>query len=399
MSPMDPSIIYLDYNATTPMDPQVVEEMLPFLRETFANASSRQHEPGRGAARAVDRAAGRVAQAINADPREIVWTSGATESNNLALKGVLEAPAYRRKSRRIVTPLSEHRAVLDPCRRLEEEEGVEVAYLPVDRDGRLDLNRLREALSVPTLLVSIMHANNETGVLQDIREIGRLCRERGVLFHTDATQSFGKEPIDVEDFSIDLLSLSGHKIYAAKGVGALYVRRKRSRVRCSPLLDGGGHQRGLRSGTLNVPGIVSLGAAAKSCLAETESSNRRIADLRDRLEKQLGFRLKGVTINGATCSRLAGTSNLRFAGIDAEQLLERLPGIACSSSSACTSATFQPSHVLAAMGLDDDAVRASVRFSLGRFTTGREIDLAIERIVQAVDETRQVASPAHQCSW
>ncbi len=398
MSPMDPSIIYLDYNATTPMDPQVVEEMLPYLRDTFANASSRQHEPGREAARAVDRAACRVAEAINADPREIVWTSGATESNNLALKGVLGAPVYRRKSRRIVTLLSEHRAVLDPCRRLEEE-GVEVAYLPVDRDGRLDLNRLREALSVPTLLVSIMHANNETGVLQDIREIGRLCREREVLFHTDATQSFGKEPIDVEDFGIDLLSLSGHKIYAAKGVGALYVRRKRPRVRCSPLLDGGGHQRGLRSGTLNVPGIVSLGAAAESCLAETESSNRRIADLRNRLEEQLGFRLKGVTINGAPSSRLAGTSNLRFAGIDAEQLLERLPGIACSSSSACTSATFQPSHVLAAMGLDDDDVRASVRFSLGRFTTDREIDLAIERIVQAVDETRQAASPTHQCSW
>jgi cysteine desulfurase len=380
-------MIYLDYNATTPLDPRVLEAMLPFYRESFGNAASRHHALGCDAAKAVERARGEVAAVIGADPREITWTSGATESDNLAIKGVAASPAYAAR-REIVTVATEHRAVLDPCEHLESK-GYKVAYLRVDREGGLDLERLCAAITEKTLLVSVMHANNETGVLHPVREIGRLCKERGVLFHTDATQSFGKEPIDVEGFGIDLLSASAHKLCGPKGAGFLYVRRKGPRVRCEPLLHGGGHEKGLRSGTLNVPAIAGLGAASGIARREREAEQPRFRRLRDRLESALLSALEGVSVNGHRELRLAGTTNLSFAGVDGEDLMKRLPEVAVSSASACTSALLQPSYVLGALGWDEARVRGSVRFSLGRFTTEPEIDAAASAVVAAVRALRK----------
>ncbi len=383
-------MIYLDYNATTPLDPRVLEAMLPFLRESFGNAASRHHALGCDAAKAVEKARAEVAAVIGADPREIVWTSGATEADNLAIKGVVASPAYAAK-REIVTVATEHRAVLDPCEHLESK-GCKVTYLRVDREGGLDLERLAGAITEKTALVSVMHANNETGVLHPIGEIGALCKRRGVLFHTDATQSFGKEPIDVEAFGIDLLSASAHKVCGPKGAGFLYVRRKGPRVRCEPLLHGGGHEKGLRSGTLNVPAIAGLGAAAALAREEMASEQPRFRKLRDRLESGILSALEGVSVNGHRERRLATTSNLSFGGVDGEDLMKRLPEIAVSSSSACTSALLQPSYVLGAMGRDEAAVRGSVRFSLGRFTTEAEIGAAVAAVVEAVRALRKPAA-------
>ena len=374
-------MIYLDHNATTPLAPRVLDAMLPFLTDRFGNAASRHHALGCDAATAVETARGQVASVIGADPREIVWTSGATESDNLALLGVVQAPAYA-KRRHLVTVTTEHRAVLDACEHLEGE-GIDVTYLRVDGDGRLDLDRLAEAITDRTLLVSIMHANNETGVLHPIARIGALCRERGVLFHTDATQSYGKERIDVNAMHVDLLSASAHKVHGPKGVGMLFVRRRGPRVRCEPLLRGGGHERGLRSGTLNVPGIVGMGAAA-ALGAEDDA----VRVLRDRLETGLQSRLDGVEINGSRTERLANTTNLSFAGVDGAKLMKAMPELAVSSSSACTSAALQPSYVLGAMGCDDTRIRGSVRFSLGRFNTAAEIETAIETVAAAVAALR-----------
>ena len=318
-----------------------------------------------------------MASVIGADPREIVWTSGATESDNLALQGVAQAPAYR-KRRHVVTVTTEHRAVLDTCEHLERV-GVDVTYLGVDRDGRLDLDRLAQAITERTLLVSIMHANNETGVLHPIARIGALCRERGVLFHTDATQSYGKERIDVNAMHVDLLSASAHKIHGPKGVGMLYVRRRGPRVRCEPLAHGGGHERGFRSGTLNVPGIVGMGVAATLA-----ADNDTVRTLRDRLETGLQSRVDEVEVNGDRADRLANTTNLSFTGVDGAKLMQRMPALAVSSSSACTSAALQPSYVLGAMGCDDARIRGSVRFSLGRFNTADQIETAIETVAGAV---------------
>jgi len=389
----DRELIYLDHNATTPVDPRVFAAMVPFFVEDYGNPASRQHSAGAQASAAVEAARESVAGLLGGHERDIVWTSGATEANNLALKGVASAAAYARR-RHLITVVTEHRAVLDPCRGLEER-GFEVTRLGVDGEGRLDLDALASALRDETLLVSVMHANNEIGVLHPIGEIGQLCRARGVLFHTDATQSFGKEAIDVEAMGIDLLSLSAHKLYGPKGVGALYVRQRKPRVRCEPLFEGGGHERGVRSGTLNVPGIVGLARAAELAHAEMNPERARLAGLRDAFERDLQAAIGGVSLNGHMGPRLAGTSNLSIQGVDAESLMRRMPGIAASSSSACTSAALQPSHVLGAMGLAREQIDGSLRFSLGRATCAADMQLAVARIAEAVvAEREQGALPA-----
>jgi len=387
------SAIYLDHCATTPLDPQVFAAMQPWFLSDFGNAASRQHVFGQRAARAVDEAREQLAAAIGADPREIVWTSGATESNNLAIKGVARAAAYA-KRRHIVYAATEHKAVLEPIERLGEA-GFRLTRLGVDEGGHIDLGELEAALSDETLLVSIMHAGNETGVVHPIADVGRLCKAAGVLFHTDATQSLGKLPLDVEACGIDLLSASAHKLYGPKGSGVLFVRRRSPRVRCEALFDGGGHERGVRSGTLNVPGIVGFASAVERALATRSTEDQRVAALRDQLESGLSERLDGVLVNGDRAARLPGTTNLSFAGTDAESLLRRMPAVAASSSSACTSATIQPSYVLAAMGLGRKRIDGSVRFCVGRTNTSEEIERAIELIAEAVaTERREGALPA-----
>ena len=372
-------MIYLDHNATTPVDPRVLDAMLPFFTVQFGNAASRHHAAGCHAAKTVEAAREQVSSVIGADPREIIWTSGATESDNLALQGVTQSPVYSKTH--IITVATEHRAVLDPCEVLETR-GIRVTYLGVDAEGGLDLDRLAETITDETLMVSVMHANNEIGVIHPIAKIGALCKERGVLFHTDATQSFAKEPIDVNAMGIDLLSASAHKIHGPKGVGLLYVRRRDPRVRCAALLHGGGHERGLRSGTLNVPGIVGMGAAA------TLPADTAVRALRDRLEQGILTDLDGVVVNGHRTKRLANTTNLSFEGVDGAALMKRMPDIAVSSSSACTSALLQPSYVLGALGCDEARARGSVRFSLGRSNTAAEIDTAIAQVVASVEALR-----------
>ena len=375
-------MIYLDHNATTPVDPRVFEAMIPFFAVNFGNPASRHHSLGRDAARIVETAREQVASVVRADPREIVWTSGATESDNLALQGVAQSSAYKKKH--LVTVTTEHRAVLDPCEVLEKR-GFAVTYLGVDSDGCLDLDRLEKAITNQTLMISVMHANNEIGVLQPIAEIGELCKERAVLFHTDATQSFGKEPIDVNAMGIDLLSASGHKIHGPKGIGMLYVRRRDPRVRCEALLYGGGHERGRRSGTLNVPGIVGMGVAA------TLPADNGVRLLRDQLETEICSNLDGVEVNGHRTQRLANTTNLSFHGVDGETLMKRMPEIAVSSSSACTSAQLQPSYVLGAIGCSEGRIKGSVRFSLGRFNTTDEIMTTAAQVVNSVKALRTEA--------
>jgi len=384
--------IYLDNNATTPLDPRVLEAMLPYLREHFGNAASRNHAYGWEAERAVERAREQVAALIHASPKEIIWTSGATESDNIAVQGA--ARMYRDKGRHIVTQATEHKAVLDPCHYLQEQ-GFEVTILPVGRTGRVAPEAVRAALRDDTILVSIMYANNEIGTIQPIREIGAICKERGVLFHTDATQAFGKEPIDVEAMGIDLLSASGHKIHGPKGVGFLYVRRRRPRVRCAPLFYGGGHERGMRSGTLNVPGIVGMGAAAAIAAEEMEQEQRRLRGLRDRLWEGLSSRLDAIYRNGDPEHCLANTLNVSFAYVEGEALMMGCGGIAVSSGSACTSASLESSHVLKALGVDDALAHGSIRFSLGRFNTADEIDRAIEQVCGAVVRLREM-SPLYE---
>ena len=383
---MSDDFIYLDHAATTPIDPRVLDTMLPWLRDDFGNAASRHHRLGRRAAAAVERAREQVAATIAADPREIVWTSGATESNNLALKGLAASPAYRGR-RHIVTVRTEHKAILDPCLRLERE-GYDVTRLPVDRHGRIDLDELAAALRDDTLVCSIMSANNEIGVRHPIDEIGGRCRARGILFHTDATQVFAKHALDVDAMNIDLLSFSAHKIYGPKGTGGLYVRRARPRVRLDALIDGGGHERGHRSGTLNVPGIVGLGAAATIYADERDAEATRLAELRDRLERAVVDTIPDAAVNASSASRLPGITSLRFANISAESLIRRLPDLAVSTASACTTAVAEPSHVLGAMGFDDDEIAGSLRFSLGRSTTTEDIDRAVDRLARAVAEER-----------
>jgi len=368
--------IYLDNQATTPVDPRVLERMLPYFGPKFGNAASRSHAFGIEAEQAVEFARKRVAALAGASPREIVFTSGATESNNLAIKGGVRGGS-------VITVATEHRAVLDPVKSLESL-GCRTIVLPVGRDGRLDLDVLRAAIQPDTVLVSVMYANNETGVIQPVREIGAICRDRSVIFHSDATQAFGKIPLNVETDHIDLMSVSAHKIYGPKGVGALYVRRRGPRLTAQ--MDGGGHEGGLRSGTLNVPGIVGFGEACSLCASEMETESARLAEWRDRLEAHLIA--EGATVNGSREHRLPGSLNLRFHGVLAASLLTSLSGVALSTGSACSSAIPQPSHVLQALGLSTEEVLSSVRFGLGRFTTGEEMESAAGQIVQAVRKLR-----------
>jgi cysteine desulfurase len=384
--------VYLDNNATTPVDPRVLEAMLPYFCERFGNAASRSHAFGWEAEEAVDRARQQLAALLGADSREIIFTSGATEGNNIAIKGV--AAMYTERGRHVITQATEHKAVLDPCHWLEQN-GFRVTCLPVDRAGLIDLQQLADALTDETVLVSIMHGNNEIGTLQPIAEIGRLCKQRGVLFHTDCCQTFGKVPIDVEHMGIDLLTCSAHKIHGPKGVGAMYVRRKGPRVRCAPVLHGGGHERGMRSGTLNVPGIVGLGRAAELCGQHLDSEPARLAALRDRLRDGLLAQLDHVYLNGHPTLRTPTNLNLSFAYVEGESLMMGCGEIAVSSGSACTSASLEPSYVLKALGVGDELAHGSVRFSLGRFNTVDEIDYTIERVVATVRRLREM-SPLYE---
>ena len=386
--------IYLDNHATTRVDPRVVDAMLPYFTEKYGNAASRNHEFGWKAEEAVEVARGQIARLIGASPREIVFTSGATESDNLALKGVAEA--YGAKGNHIVTQATEHKAVLDTCKHLEKS-GCEVTYLPVAKDGRISLDDLRRAVTPKTILISVMHANNEIGVLQPIAEIGALAKERKILFHVDAAQSAGRVPIDVEKLGIDLLAISAHKIYGPKGVGALYVRRKNPRVELAPMIDGGGHERGMRSGTLNVPGIVGLGKACELCEKEMAAENVRQGALRDKLKDAILGRLDGATINGTMEHRLPNNLNLSFAGVEGDALLMGINDVAVSSGSACTSATLEPSYVLRALGVPEDLAHSSIRFGFGRFNTEEEVDYVANRVVETVKRLREL-SPLYEAA-
>lgn len=373
--------IYMDSHATTPCDPQVAEAMLPTLTEFFGNPASRDHAFGWQAEALVEKAREQLASLINCSPHEIIFTSGATESDNLALKGLAHAVAG--KGRHLVTCATEHRAVLDSCRRLEQE-GFEVTYLPVGPDGRVSLAELEAALREDTILVSLMAANNEIGVLHPIREVGRLCKEKGIFFHSDAVQAMAYERIDVQEMGIDLLSLSGHKMYGPKGVGALYVRRRSPRVRLEPLIDGGGHERGMRSGTLNVPGIVGLGKAAELVLERREDDAARIRALRDRLLEKILAQLPDAIVHGSLRHRLPNNLNLSFARAESAALFGEMRDLAVSSGAACSSAALEPSHVLKALGVPDELAEASIRFGLHRFTTQEEVDYAAALVVKTV---------------
>ncbi len=384
--------IYLDNNATTRVDPVVLEAMLPYFCEKYGNAASRNHGFGWEAEEGVETAREQVAQVIGADSKEIIFTSGATESNNIAIKGV--AAMYGEKGKHIITQKTEHKAVLDPCGWLEQR-GFRVTVLGVDKFGLVDLNELRDALTPDTILVSLMHGNNEIGTLQPIAEIGKLCKERDVLFHTDCCQTFGKVAIDVQAMGIDLLSCSGHKIHGPKGVGALYVRRKKPRVRCEAVLHGGGHERGMRSGTLNVPGIVGLGKAAELCWAHRDTEPARLAALRDRLKATIMEQLDEVYLNGHPTLRTPNNLNLSFAYVEGESMMMGFGDIAVSSGSACTSASLEPSYVLKSLGVGDELAHSSIRFSVGRFNTEDEIDYTADRVVSTVRKLREM-SPLYE---
>jgi cysteine desulfurase len=384
-------MIYLDNNATTRTDPRVVEAMLPYFTERYGNAASLTHAFGQEADEAVERARQQVAELIGAHPRDLVFTSGATESNNLALKGV--AAMYRHQGNHLITVATEHKAVLDPIHRLGRE-GFQVAILPVDAHGLVSVEQVAQALTDKTILVSVMAANNEIGTLQPIEAIGRLCKERGVLFHSDAAQAAGKVPLDVEAMGIDLLSVSAHKMYGPKGVGALYVRRRDPRVRLEPQMDGGGQERGLRSGTSNVPAIVGFGAACELCRHEMAAEASRLTNLRERLRRGIQEQLSDVTLNGHPTQRLPGNLNLSFAHVKGEALLMSLKDVAVSSGSACTTASLEPSYVLKALGLEDELAHGSLRFGLGRFNTEEEVDEVIREVVRAVRYLRSL-NPLH----
>jgi len=384
--------IYFDFQATTPLDPRVLEAMLPYFTESFGNAASRSHPFGWKAEEAVETARTRIASLIGASPKEIVFTSGSTESINLAIKGVAEM--YADKGRHIVTSQVEHKAVLDTCKHLEKL-GCEVTYLKPTKTGRIPVEMVRDALRPDTILVALIWANNEIGTLNPIREIGALCHEKGVLLFADATQAVGKVPVDVEKDHVDLLCLSGHKIYGPKGVGCLYVRRKSPRVRLVAQIDGGGHERGMRSGTLNVPGIVGLGKACELCEKELEKDAEHTRSLRDGFEARIFAALDHVHRNGDPDHRLPNNSNLSFSYVEGESLIMGIKDIAVSSGSACTSASLEPSHVLRSMGVGDDLAHSSIRFGFGRFTTQEQVDYAVEHVVQAVKRLREL-SPLYE---
>jgi cysteine desulfurase len=381
--------IYLDNNATTPMDPRVLEAMLPFFTKHFGNAASSTHQFGWEAEGAVEYAREQVAELIGAEPKEIVFTSGATESDNLALNGIFEA--YAAKGNHIITVATEHKAVLDSCKHIEKKGG-EITYLNVKADGLIDTHELEKAIKPNTILISVMYANNEIGVIQPIKQISAIAKKHGILFFSDATQAAGKIPVDVLEDGIDILSFSAHKIYGPKGVGALYVRRKNPRVKITAQIDGGGHERGMRSGTLNVPGIVGFGKACELCKIEMTKDAEKMRTLRNRLENEL-LNLKEVTTNGNREQRIPNTSNMSFKNVDSSNLIISLSkNIALSSGSACTSATHSPSFVLKALGLSDEMALCSLRFGLGRFTTEEEIDYTIDQVKNSVLQLRESES-------
>lgn len=380
--------IYLDHQATTPVDPKVLEAMLPYFSEAFGNAASRSHAFGWRAEAAVENARENIALLIGATAKEIIFTSGATESNNLALIGVAEM--YKEKGNHIITTPIEHKAVLDTCKHLESL-GYEISYLPVDRFGRVNPDDVYKAITEKTLLISVMHGNNEIGTVQPIKEIGKIAKEKGVLFHVDAVQTVGKIPFHVEEFGVDLVSLSAHKIYGPKGVGALYVRRKKPRVRLSPIIHGGGHERGMRSGTLNVPAIVGFGKAAQLCLELMPTEGPRLKKLQEKMHKLISEKLKDVYLNGHPEHRIPNNLNLSFAYVEGESLIMAIKELAVSSGSACTSASLEPSYVLKAIGVGEDLAHTSIRFGMGRFNTEEEIDFACNRVVEAVNRLRELS--------
>ncbi len=385
--------IYMDNHATTPLDKRVLEAMLPYFTEKFGNAASRNHSFGWEAEEAVDKARGQIASVINAKSKEIVFTSGATESDNLAIKGVLDF--YREKGNHIITCVTEHKAILDSCRALERAGRATVTYLPVDKFGMVDPDAVRKAITDKTVLITIMYANNEIGTIHPIAEIGRIAKEKGIVFHSDGTQGVGKVPVDVEKDGIDLLSLSAHKIYGPKGIGALYVRSKGPRIRIAPQMDGGGHERGMRSGTLNVTGIVGLGAACELAKAEMSEESHRLIELRNKLQAGIFERLDEVYLNGHPTERLPGNLNVSFAYVEGESLLMGISDIAVSSGSACTSATLEPSYVIRALGIDEELAHSSIRFGLGRFNTDEEVDFVTERVSKEVKRLREM-SPLYE---
>lgn len=384
--------IYMDNHATTRMDPRVFEAMKPYFLDIYGNAASRNHSFGWEAEEAVEKARKQVGDLIGANSKEIVFTSGATESNNLAIKGV--AQMYAEKGNHIITQVTEHKAVLDTCKHLEKE-GVRVTYLPVKKDGLIDLDQLRAAITDKTILISIMYANNEIGIVQPVAEIGKIAKEKGILFHTDGVQAVGKIPVNVIADNVDLLSLSAHKFYGPKGVGALYVRRRNPRVQLTAQMDGGGHERGMRSGTLNVPGIAGLGAAAAIGKAEMAEEAKRLQHLRDKLQGIIMNSLDEVYINGTMEHHLPHSLNLSFAYVEGESLLMGINDIAVSSGSACTSATLEPSYVLKALGAGDDLAHSSIRFGLGRFNTEEEVDYVANKVVEVVRKLREL-SPLYE---
>ena len=384
--------IYMDNHATTPVDPRVLDAMLPYFTQKFGNAASRNHAFGWAGEEAVETARQQIASLINATPKEIIFTSGATESDNLMIKGIAEM--YREKGNHIITQAIEHKAVLDTCKRLEKY-GYEVTYLAVGKDGRVDPEDVRKAITPKTILITIMYANNEIGVINPIAEIGKIAKELGVFFAVDGVQAVGKIPVDVQKDNIDLLAITGHKIYGPKGVGALYVRRRNPRVQLSAIADGGGHERGMRSGTLNVPGIVGLGKACEICQQEMAQESVRMRGLRDRLKAGLEAKLDEVFVNGSMEHRLPNNLNMSFAYVEGESLLMGINDIAVSSGSACTSATLEPSYVLKALGVGEDLAHTSIRFGLGRFNTQEEVDYVIDKMVQVVTKLREL-SPLYE---
>jgi cysteine desulfurase len=386
-------LVYMDNHATTPVDPRVLEAMMPYFTEQFGNAASRNHAFGWAAEAAVDRAREQIAKLINAKAKEIIFTSGATESDNLALKGVVEF--YKEKGNHIITVPTEHKAILDTCKALERKGLAQVTYLPIDEFGLVDPDDVRKAITDKTILISVMLANNEIGTIQPLREIGKVAKEKGIFFHTDATQGVGKLPVDVEEMGIDLMSFSGHKIYGPKGVGGLYVRARNPRVRLTPQMDGGGHERGMRSGTLNVTGIVGLGKACELAGELMVSESERIFRMREKLRQKIVGQLDEVYLNGHPTQRLSGNLNLSFAFVEGESLLMGLKDIAVSSGSACTSATLEPSYVLRALGIGDDLAHTSIRFGLGRFNTDEEVDYVADRVVHEVTRLRDM-SPLYE---
>lgn len=380
--------IYLDNHATTPVDPRVLEAMLPYFTEKFGNPASRQHQFGWEAESAVELARKQIAELINANPREIIFTSGATESINLALKGI--ALAYAEKGKHIITTQIEHKATLDTCKRLEKI-GFKIDYLPVDKYGVVDPDEIKKRITSETILVSVMFANNEIGTIEPIEEIGKICSEMNVLFHTDAAQALGKIPIDVQKLNIDLMSVSAHKLYGPKGIGALFIKKKTPKIKIVPIIDGGGHENGLRSGTLNVPGIVGFGKACEIAKLEMKNEAERTKYLRDKLQNGIMNKLEDVYLNGHPTQRLPNNLNLSFYGVESEAILMGMKEVALSTGSACSSASVEKSHVLKAIGLNDDLISSAIRFGIGRFNTEEEIDYVINRIVEVVNHLRSIS--------